>query len=165
MKRRGQALIETSLILAAFMGLLLGIVGIGQSLCPTDFLRARPSSRALGRSERLPTRSDSQPGSIRDHGPRCRRFAFHGTRGFRRFSRSARLPGNKVPHHRRNSAARNSEHGARRVWRGRYGWRSFEALTNGAAFEFFSFQRTGSSELVTITSATAIMRSTFAMLS
>jgi Flp pilus assembly protein TadG len=32
MKRRGQALIETSLILAAFMGLLLGIVGIGQSL-------------------------------------------------------------------------------------------------------------------------------------
>jgi Flp pilus assembly protein TadG len=32
MKRKGQSLVETSLILAAFMGLLLGIVGIGQAL-------------------------------------------------------------------------------------------------------------------------------------
>ena len=32
MKRKGQSLVETSLILAAFMGMLLGIVGIGQAL-------------------------------------------------------------------------------------------------------------------------------------
>ena len=32
MKRKGQSLVETSLILAAFMGLLLGMIGIGQTL-------------------------------------------------------------------------------------------------------------------------------------
>ena len=32
MKRRGQSLVETSLILAAFLGLLLGMVSIGQML-------------------------------------------------------------------------------------------------------------------------------------
>jgi hypothetical protein len=32
MKRKGQSLVETALILAAFMGLLLGMVGIGQTL-------------------------------------------------------------------------------------------------------------------------------------
>jgi Flp pilus assembly protein TadG len=32
MKRKGQSLVETSLILAAFLGLLLGMIGIGQTL-------------------------------------------------------------------------------------------------------------------------------------
>jgi len=32
MRRKGQSLVETSLILAAFMGLLLGMVAIGQTL-------------------------------------------------------------------------------------------------------------------------------------
>jgi Flp pilus assembly protein TadG len=39
--RKGQSLVETSLILAAFLGLLLGIVGIGQSV----FVRQTLSER------------------------------------------------------------------------------------------------------------------------
>ena len=168
MKRssKGQSLVEASLILGAFLGLLLGIVGIGQALFVRQtFFERVHLGRALGRCQCLPARSDLQSRSVRDHGPGPRHDAVHGTSGLRCYSRSARLPRNTVPHNGRNSAARNSEHGAGRVRRGRYGWRSFQALTKAAAFEFFSFHRTGSSELATMTSATAIMRSTFAMLS
>jgi TadE-like protein len=47
MRERGQSLVETALILAAFMGLLLGMTGIGESLFVRQTLadRAREAAR------------------------------------------------------------------------------------------------------------------------
>lgn len=47
MKERGQSLVETALILAAFMGLLLGMTGVGESLFIRQTLadRAREAAR------------------------------------------------------------------------------------------------------------------------
>jgi TadE-like protein len=47
MKRRGQSLVESALILTAFMGLLLGMIGIGQLLFVRQTLadRARVAAR------------------------------------------------------------------------------------------------------------------------
>jgi len=47
MKRRGQSLVESALILTAFMGLLLGMIGIGQLLFVQQTLadRARMAAR------------------------------------------------------------------------------------------------------------------------
>jgi Flp pilus assembly protein TadG len=61
MKRRGQALIETSLILATYMGLLLGIVGIGQSL----FVRQTFSER-VHQAARWGAVNAYQPEAIRN---------------------------------------------------------------------------------------------------
>ncbi|HTW67252.1 MAG TPA: TadE family protein [Bryobacteraceae bacterium] len=47
MKERGQSLVETALILAAFMGLLVGMTGVGESLFFRQTLadRARQAAR------------------------------------------------------------------------------------------------------------------------
>jgi len=60
MKRKGQSLVETSLILAAFMALLLGIVGIGQAL----FVRQTFSER-VHQAARWGVVSTYQPEAIR----------------------------------------------------------------------------------------------------
>jgi Flp pilus assembly protein TadG len=46
MKRRGQSLVETTLILAAFMGLILGMVGVGQMLFVRQALAERAQDAA-----------------------------------------------------------------------------------------------------------------------
>ena len=61
MNCKGQALVETSLILAPFMGLLLGIVGIGQAL----FVRQTFSER-VHQAARWGAVNKYQPQSIRD---------------------------------------------------------------------------------------------------
>ena len=47
MRRKGQSLVETTLVLAAFMGLLLGVVDLGQKLFMRESLldRARAAAR------------------------------------------------------------------------------------------------------------------------
>jgi Flp pilus assembly protein TadG len=59
--RKGQSLVETSLILAAFMGLLLGMVGIGQSL----FVRQTFSER-VHQAARWGAVNAYQPEAIRN---------------------------------------------------------------------------------------------------
>ncbi len=61
MKRKGQSLVETSLILGAFMGLLLGIVGIGQSI----FVKQTFSER-VHRAARWGAVNAYQPEAIRN---------------------------------------------------------------------------------------------------
>jgi hypothetical protein len=61
MKRKGQALIETSLILAAFIGLLLGMLGVGQAL----FVRQTFLER-VHQAARWGAMNKYQPQSIRD---------------------------------------------------------------------------------------------------
>lgn len=61
MKRKGQSLVETSLILAAFMGLLLGIVGIGQAI----FVRQTFSER-VHQAARWGAVNAYQPEAIRN---------------------------------------------------------------------------------------------------
>jgi hypothetical protein len=46
MSRRGQSLVETTLILAAFMGLILGMVGVGQMLFVRQALAQRAQDAA-----------------------------------------------------------------------------------------------------------------------
>jgi len=46
MRRRGQTLVETTLILAAFMGLILGMVGVGQMLFVRQALAERAQDAA-----------------------------------------------------------------------------------------------------------------------
>jgi Flp pilus assembly protein TadG len=61
MKRKGQSLVETSLILAAFMGLLLGMVGIGQAI----FVRQTFSER-VHQAARWGAVNPYQPEAIRN---------------------------------------------------------------------------------------------------
>jgi Flp pilus assembly protein TadG len=61
MKRKGQSLVETSLILAACMGLLLGMVGIGQAI----FVRQTFSER-VHQAARWGAVNAYQPEAIRN---------------------------------------------------------------------------------------------------
>ena len=61
MKRKGQSLVETSLILGAFMGLLLGMVGIGQAI----FVRQTFSER-VHQAARWGAVNTYQPDAIRN---------------------------------------------------------------------------------------------------
>jgi hypothetical protein len=60
-KQAGQSLVETALILAAFMGLLLGMTGVGQML----FVRQTVADRAR-QAARWGALNPYDPGKIRD---------------------------------------------------------------------------------------------------
>ena len=97
MNERGQSLVESALILATFMGLLLGMTGIGEQIFVRQTLadRAAPGS-SLGRAECFRSGTDSREGPVRRR--RCCRHR----------SLEPRMPGPGLPHPRRDPLARHS---------------------------------------------------------